>query len=61
MPPSAIRSEHGEIGSVYLTRAEIAARVAELVAIPNFGRKSIEEVRSSLAAHGLLLKGEDAG
>ena len=30
MPPSAIRSEHGEIGSVYLTRAEIAARVAEL-------------------------------
>jgi len=34
---------------------------AELVAIPNFGRKSIEEVRSSLAAHGLMLKGEDAG
>ncbi len=33
---------------------------AELVAIPNFGRKSIEEVRSSLAAHGLMLKGEDS-
>jgi DNA-directed RNA polymerase subunit alpha len=32
----------------------------ELVAIPNFGRKSIEEVRSALAAHGLMLKGEDA-
>jgi DNA-directed RNA polymerase subunit alpha len=31
----------------------------ELVAIPNFGRKSIEEVRSALAAHGLMLKGED--
>jgi DNA-directed RNA polymerase subunit alpha len=31
----------------------------ELVAIPNFGRKSIEEVRGALAAHGLTLKGED--
>jgi DNA-directed RNA polymerase subunit alpha len=31
----------------------------ELVAIPNFGRKSIEEVRAALAAHGLTLKGED--
>ncbi|MDQ3121344.1 MAG: DNA-directed RNA polymerase subunit alpha, partial [Actinomycetota bacterium] len=31
----------------------------ELVAIPNFGRKSIEEVRSALASHGLMLKGED--
>jgi DNA-directed RNA polymerase subunit alpha len=31
----------------------------ELVAIPNFGRKSIEEVRSALAAHGLMLKGEE--
>jgi large subunit ribosomal protein L17 len=31
----------------------------ELVAIPNFGRKSIEEVRSALSAHGLTLKGED--
>jgi DNA-directed RNA polymerase subunit alpha len=32
---------------------------AELVAIPNFGRKSIEEVRAALATHGLGLKGED--
>src|SRR6187431_3450367 len=31
----------------------------ELVAIPNFGRKSIEEVRSALGAHGLTLKGEE--
>ena len=31
----------------------------ELVAIPNFGRKSIEEVRASLSAHGLTLKGEE--
>ena len=33
----------------------------ELVAIPNFGRKSIEEVRSALGAHGLTLKGEEIG
>ncbi len=32
---------------------------AELGGIPNFGRKSIEEVRETLAAHGLTLKGED--
>jgi DNA-directed RNA polymerase subunit alpha len=32
---------------------------AELAAIPNFGRKSIEEVRETLAAHGLTLKGEE--
>ena len=32
---------------------------AELVAIPNFGRKSIEEVRVALGTHGLTLKGED--
>ena len=32
---------------------------SELVAIPNFGRKSIEEVRASLGAHGLTLKGEE--
>jgi DNA-directed RNA polymerase subunit alpha len=31
----------------------------ELVAIPNFGRKSIEEVREALAQHGLTLKGEE--
>jgi hypoxanthine phosphoribosyltransferase len=30
VPPPDIRSEHGEIGAVYLTRGEIAARVAEL-------------------------------
>jgi hypoxanthine phosphoribosyltransferase len=30
MPPSDIRSEHGEVGGVYLTRAQIATRVAEL-------------------------------
>jgi DNA-directed RNA polymerase subunit alpha len=32
---------------------------AELAAIPNFGRKSIEEVRETLSAHGLTLKGEE--
>src|SRR5919198_4073748 len=32
---------------------------AELAAIPNFGRKSIEEVRETLGAHGLTLKGEE--
>jgi DNA-directed RNA polymerase subunit alpha len=32
---------------------------AELAAIPNFGRKSIDEVRETLAAHGLTLKGEE--
>ena len=32
---------------------------SELAAIPNFGRKSIEEVRETLAAHGLTLKGEE--
>ena len=30
---------------------------AELGAIPNFGKKSIEEVKDSLASHGLLLRG----
>jgi DNA-directed RNA polymerase subunit alpha len=32
---------------------------AELGAIPNFGRKSIEEVKDSLGSHGLLLRGEE--
>jgi DNA-directed RNA polymerase subunit alpha len=32
---------------------------SELAAIPNFGRQSIEEVRETLAAHGLTLKGEE--
>jgi DNA-directed RNA polymerase subunit alpha len=31
----------------------------ELGAIPNFGKKSIDEVRETLAAHGLTLKGEE--
>src|SRR5919201_1553631 len=31
----------------------------ELAAIPNFGKKSIEEVRETLAAHGLNLRGEE--
>ena len=29
----------------------------ELAAIPNFGKKSIEEVKETLAAHGLNLRG----
>ncbi len=32
---------------------------AELAAIPNFGKKSVDEVRETLAAHGLTLKGEE--
>ena len=32
---------------------------AELAAIPNFGRKSVEEVRETLGAHGLTLRGEE--
>jgi DNA-directed RNA polymerase subunit alpha len=31
----------------------------ELAAIPNFGKKSIEEVRETLATHGLNLRGEE--
>ena len=31
----------------------------ELAAIPNFGKKSIEEVRETLAQHGLNLRGEN--
>jgi DNA-directed RNA polymerase subunit alpha len=31
----------------------------ELAAIPNFGKKSIEEVKETLAAHGLTLRGDD--
>ena len=31
----------------------------ELAAIPNFGKKSIEEVKETLQAHGLSLRGED--
>jgi DNA-directed RNA polymerase subunit alpha len=32
---------------------------AELAAIPNFGKKSIEEVKETLAAHGLNLRGSE--
>jgi DNA-directed RNA polymerase subunit alpha len=31
----------------------------ELAAIPNFGKKSIEEVKETLQAHGLNLRGEE--
>jgi DNA-directed RNA polymerase subunit alpha len=31
----------------------------ELAAIPNFGKKSIEEVKETLAAQGLNLRGDD--
>jgi DNA-directed RNA polymerase subunit alpha len=31
----------------------------ELASIPNFGRKSIEEVKETLATHGLVLRGEE--
>ena len=31
----------------------------ELAAIPNFGRKSIEEVKETLATHGLTLRGDN--
>ena len=31
----------------------------ELAAIPNFGRKSIEEVKETLGAHGLTLRGDE--
>jgi DNA-directed RNA polymerase subunit alpha len=33
----------------------------ELAAIPNFGKKSIEEVRETLAQHGLTLRGDNGG
>ena len=33
----------------------------ELAAIPNFGKKSIEEVKETLSAHGLTLRGENGG
>jgi DNA-directed RNA polymerase subunit alpha len=36
----------------------ISKTEAELSAIPNFGRKSIEEVKENLAAHGLSLRAE---
>jgi len=36
----------------------ISKNEAELAAIPNFGKKSIEEVKETLATHGLHLRGE---
>src|ERR687883_238503 len=33
----------------------------ELAAIPNFGKKSVEEVKETLAAHGLTLRGDEGG
>jgi DNA-directed RNA polymerase subunit alpha len=32
---------------------------AELLNIPNFGKKSIDEVKEKLAERGLALRGED--
>src|SRR5213594_1142235 len=32
---------------------------AELAAIPNFGKKSVEEVKETLSAHGLTLRGDE--
>jgi DNA-directed RNA polymerase subunit alpha len=33
----------------------------ELAAIPNFGKKSIEEVKDTLQQHGLTLRGDNGG
>jgi DNA-directed RNA polymerase subunit alpha len=32
----------------------------ELAAIPNFGKKSVEEVKETLQAHGLTLRGDES-
>ncbi len=37
----------------------IAKSEQELSAIPNFGRKSVEEVKETLGAHGLKLRGDE--
>lgn len=37
----------------------IAKSEQELAAIPNFGKKSIEEVKETLGAHGLKLRGDE--
>ena len=34
---------------------------SELAAIPNFGKKSIEEVKETLEQHGLTLRGDNGG
>jgi DNA-directed RNA polymerase subunit alpha len=33
---------------------------SELAAIPNFGKKSVEEVKETLSAHGLTLRGDES-
>ena len=33
----------------------------ELASIPNFGKKSIEEVKETLGQHGLRLRGDNGG
>jgi ribosomal protein L17 len=43
--------EHGRIKTT-------EAKAKEVAAIPNFGKKSIEEVRETLQAHGLNLRDE---
>jgi DNA-directed RNA polymerase subunit alpha len=37
----------------------IAKSDRDLAAIPNFGRKSIDEIRAALGAHGLRLRGDE--
>ena len=32
---------------------------SELANIPNFGKKSVEEVKETLGAHGLTLRGDE--
>ena len=37
----------------------VAKSDRDLASIPNFGRKSIDEIRAALAAHGLRLRGDE--
>jgi DNA-directed RNA polymerase subunit alpha len=37
----------------------VAKSDRDLAAIPNFGRKSIDEIRAALGAHGLRLRGDE--
>ena len=37
----------------------VGAAAVELAAIPNFGKKSIEEVKETLQTHGLNLRGDE--
>src|ERR1044071_1722282 len=44
------------------TTADLVVKTeAELAAIPNFGKKSVEEVKETLSAHGLTLRGDESG